>query len=200
MRLLSRRSLPLALLALALTGPAVGSASADSPSHADAGHAYIDDNTAGTNTIAGFARAADGSLTALPGSPFSAGGSGLGKGVGSQGAIQVTDNGRLLLAVDAGSNQVSVLRIEHDGSLELVGSPVASGGVKPVSIAIHRHLVYVANAGNVVSGANYTGFILHHGQLTPLADSTVALSPTAAPGDVLFNGDGTKLVGAEVGP
>ena len=197
--MLARMSLPFALLALALAGPAVGSASADSPSHVDAGHVYVDDNTAGTNTIAGFTRAADGSLTALPGSPFSAGGGGFGKGLGSQGAIQITDNGHYLLAVDAGSNQISVLRIEHDGSLELVGSPVASGGLKPVSIAIHGHLVYVANQGNGVSGANYTGFTLYHGQLTPLANSTVTLSPTAAPGDVLFNSDATKLVGAEVG-
>ena len=38
------------------------------------GYAYVNDNTAGTNTIGGFAQHADGSLTALAGSPFSAGG------------------------------------------------------------------------------------------------------------------------------
>jgi 6-phosphogluconolactonase (cycloisomerase 2 family) len=199
MRLLSRMSLPFVLLALALAGPAVGSASADNQSHGVAGHVFVDDNTAATNTIAGFARAADGSLTPLPASPFSAGGAGLGKGLGSQGAIQSTDGGRYLLAVDAGSDQISVLRIEHAGSLALVGSPVSSGGVRPVSIAIHRHLVYVANAGDGVTGSNYTGFILNHGQLVPLANSTVALSPLADPGDILFNSDGTKLVGTEIG-
>lgn len=198
MRLLSRMSLPFALLALALAGPAVGSASAHHPSDV-VGHVYVNDNTAPTNTIAAFDRHADGTLTPLPGSPFAAGGAGLGKGLASQGALQITDNGRYLLAVDAGSNQISVLRIRHDGSLKLVSSgPVASGGIEPDSIAVHGHLVYVANAG--AGGSNYTGFILaHHGHLYPLADSTVTLPDAAGPGDVLFNSGGTKLVGTEVG-
>jgi 6-phosphogluconolactonase len=197
MRLLSRMSLPFALLAVGLAGPAVGSASADSPAHV-AGHVYVNDNTAGTNTIAAFDRHADGSLTPVDGSPFPAGGAGAGKGLASQGAVQVTDNGRYLLAVDAGSNQVSVLRIEHDGSLRLV-SVASSGGALPDSVTIHGDLVYVANSG--AGDSNYTGFILaHHGELIPLPGSTVTLPATAAPADVLFNQNGTKLVGTEVGP
>ena len=197
MRLLSRMSLPFALLAVGLAGPAVGSASADSPAHV-AGHVYVNDNTAGTNTIAAFDRHADGSLTPVDGSPFPAGGAGAGNGLASQGAVQVTDNGRYLLAVDAGSNQVSVLRIEHDGSLRLV-SVAPSGGALPDSVTIHGDLVYVANSG--AGDSNYTGFILaHHGELIPLPGSTVTLPATAAPADVLFNQNGTKLVGTEVGP
>ena len=53
-----------------------------------AGHVYLNDNTAGTNTIAAFDRHADGSLTPLAGSPFNAGGAGSGAGLASQGAIQ----------------------------------------------------------------------------------------------------------------
>lgn len=197
MRLLSRMSLPFALLAVGLAGPAVGSASADSPAHV-AGHVYVNDNTAGTNTIAAFDRHADGSLTPVDGSPFPAGGAGAGKGLASQGAVQVTDNGRYLVAVDAGSNQVSVLRIEHDGSLRLV-SVAASGGALPDSVTVHGDLVYVANSG--AGDSNYTGFILaHNGELIPLPGSTVTLPATAAPADVLFNQNGTKLVGTEVGP
>jgi 6-phosphogluconolactonase (cycloisomerase 2 family) len=197
MRLLSRMSLPFALLAAGLAGPAVGSASADSPARV-AGHVYINDNTAGTNTIAAFDRHADGSLTPVDGSPFPAGGAGSGKGLASQGAVQVTDNGRYLLAVDPGSNQVSVLRIEHDGSLRLV-SVASSGGALPDSVTVHGDLVYVANSG--AGDSNYTGFILaHHGELIPLPGSTVTLPATAAPADVLFNQNGTKLVGTEVGP
>jgi len=139
-------------------------------------------------------------LTPLPGSPFAAGGAGAGTGLASQCALQITDNGRYLLAVDAGSNQISVLRIHDDGSLEPVsGGPVASGGIAPDRIAVHGRLVYVANAG--AGGSNYTGFILgRHGHLYPLANSTVSLPDTAGPGDVLFNGDGTELIGTEVGP
>ena len=197
MRLLSRMSLPFALLAVGLAGPAVGSASADSPAHV-AGHVYVNDNTAGTNTIAAFNRHADGSLTPVDGSPFPAGGAGAGKGLASQGAVQVSDNGRYLLAVDAGSNQVSVLRIEHDGSLRLV-SVASSGGALPDSVTVHGDLVYVANSG--AGDSNYTGFILaHHGELIPVPGSTVTLPATAAPADVLFNQNGTKLVGTEVGP
>ena len=109
------------------------------------GHVYVNDNTAGTNTIGAFDQFADGTLVAMKGSPFAAGGAGTGTIVGSQGALQVTDDGRYLLAVDAGSNEISVLRIGHDGDLHPVSSsPVASGGIKPISIAVHDDLVYVA--------------------------------------------------------
>src|ERR1044071_5402659 len=143
------------------------------------GHVYVNDNTAGENTIAAFDRHADGSLTPMPGSPFAAGGAGTGTVVGSQGALQVTDDGRYLIAVDAGTNQVSVLRLRPDGSLANVpGSPVGSGGFEPVSIAVHGGLVYVANEGSKATGtgSNYTGFRLNPvGRLIPIPGSTVPL-------------------------
>jgi 6-phosphogluconolactonase len=56
----------------------------------------------------------------------------------------------------------------------------------------------VANAGD--GGSNYTGFRLGaDGRLTPIAGSTVALPDGSQPGDVLFNGDGTRLIGTRVG-
>jgi 6-phosphogluconolactonase len=165
------------------------------------GQVYVNDNTAGTNTIAAFSRDANGALTPLAGSPFAAGGAGTGTIVGSQGALQVTGDGRYLLAVDAGSNQISVLRVGADGGLRPVdGSPFSSGGIEPVSIAVHKSLVYVANEGNKTTGGNYTGFNLDgEGRLTPLEDSTVTLPVTANPGDVLFNSTGRNLIGIEVG-
>jgi 6-phosphogluconolactonase len=162
------------------------------------GHVYLDDNTAGTNTISGFDRHLDGSLTPLAGSPFVAGGAGTGAGLASQGALQVTNDGRFLIAVDAGSNQLSVLRINFDGSLQLVpNGVVSSDGPTPVSVAVHEGLVYVANAAAI--GPNYTGFTLSpFGQLRPLANSTVSLPNGSQPGDVLFNSTGTNLVGTRV--
>ena len=180
---------------------AVTTASAGAAPRSDVvGHLYVDDNTAGANTVAGFDRHADGTLTPLPGSPFSVGGAGTGGGIGSQGAFQLSADGRYLLAADAGSNQISVLRIKPDGGLtEAEGSPVWSGGNEPVSIAVHDNLVYVANAGNGAS--NYTGFTLNAGgHLRPLAGSTFPLPDGSSPGDVLFNGDGSRLVGTRVGP
>ena len=164
------------------------------------GHVYVNDNTAGVNTIAGFDRRSDGTLTPIAGSPFSAGGAGTGTITGSQGAIQLADDGRFLLAVDAGSNQISVLRVERNGALSAVeGSPVASNGILPISIAVHNSLVYVANAGNGSEGSNYTGFTLNDGgRLTPLVNSTFDLPTNAGPGDVLFNGTGSRLVGTRV--
>ena len=163
------------------------------------GHVYLDDNTAGTNTISGFDRHLDGSLTPLAGSPFVAGGAGTGAGLASQGAVQVTNDGRFLIAVDAGSNQLSVLRINFDGGLQLVPNGVVSSyGPTPVSVAVHDGLVYVANAAAV--GPNYTGFTLSpFGQLQPLPNSTVSLPNGSQPGDVLFNSTGTNLVGTRVG-
>ena len=195
----SRWPVSVALSALAagavLAAPAVASAS-PFPSPVT-GHVYLDDNTAGANTIAGFDRHANGSLTPLPGSPFSAGGAGTGAGLASEGAVQIADGGRFLLAVDAGSDQVSALRVEPDGSLRLA-SVVSSNGVLPVSIAVHGSLVYVANAGP--ADTNYTGLRLAPwGSLTPIPGSTVGLPADAQPGDVLFNGTGTKLIGTRVG-
>ena len=162
------------------------------------GHVYVDDNTAGTNTIGAFDRHADGSLTPTAGSPFAAGGAGTGSGLASQGAIQFSADGRYVLAVDAGSNQISVLQVHRDGALSLVpGGVVPSGGTLPDSIAVHGSLVYVANSGN--GGSNYTGFRFFGGHLFRIPGSTVTLVANAAPADVLFNGTGTKLIGTEVG-
>ena len=186
-------------LAAVLSALAVSSSAASDV----VGHVYVNDNTAGVNTIAGFDRHADGALTPMAGSPFGAGGAGTGTVVGSQGALQITSDGRYLLAADAGSNQISALRIRPDGSLARVqGSPVSSGGFEPVSIAVHGGLVYVANEGDKTSGtgSNYTGFTLNAGgRLSPIAGSTFPLPGTANPGDVLFNSTGTRLIGVEVG-
>ena len=143
-----------AVLAVALGGIFAAGASA-SARDADgfrfdvAGHVYVNDNTTGVNTIAAFERHADGKLTPVPGSPFPTGGAGTGTGTGSQGALQLSDDGRYLLAVDAGSNQISVLRIRHDGGLRLVhDGVVGSDGAEPVSIAVHDHLVAAQHQRN----------------------------------------------------
>ncbi len=198
------RPIVAALLAVAGAGAVPAAAAAHSSPGGAAhwnsrGYVYLNDNTAPSNTVAAFVRHRDGSLTPVPGSPFAAGGAGLGTGLASQGAIQVSSDGRYVLAVDAGSSQISVLRIERGGALDPVpGGVVSSGGAQPVSLAEHHGLVYVANAG--AADSNYTGFTLTwDGRLRPLPGPTVALAPAAQPGDVLFNSTGTRLVGTLVG-
>jgi 6-phosphogluconolactonase len=180
----------------AVAGLAVAAGPADASPSPVVGHVYVNDNSAGSNTVAGFERHANGSLTPIPGSPFVTGGAGTGTSVASEGAIQRA--GRFLLAVDPGSNQLSVLRIGAGGTLTTVGSPVWSHGNQPVSITVHDHLVYLANAGD--GGVNYTGFRLGSaGRLTHLRGSTVGLPDGSQPGQVLFNATGTKLAGTRVG-
>src|SRR5229473_7011460 len=122
MRFLTRwRPGPLALgLSSAVAVAVPASASASTQASPAVGHVYVNDNTAGTNTIGAFNRHADGTLTPEAGSPFAAGGAGTGAGLASQGALQISPDGRFLIAADVGSNQISVLRIGSGGSLKLV--------------------------------------------------------------------------------
>jgi 6-phosphogluconolactonase len=188
-----------ALTGLALAATTAAPAAASTPAHAPAGpvvgHVYVDGNTAGANSVDAFDRHADGTLTPLPGSPFAAAGAGSGATIPSQGSTALSGDGRYLLVVDAGSNQVSVLRVHRDGSLSLV-SVSGSGGTNPVSVAVHGHLVYIANAS--IDHPNYAGFRLRHGHLSPIAGSTVQLPGASQPGQVLFNSTGTSLIGVRV--
>jgi DNA-binding beta-propeller fold protein YncE len=200
------RVLPRAVAGLGLAAALVAPAAASAHSHHHrfggpwprGGEVYVNDNTASANTIAAFHRSRDGRLIALPGSPFATGGAGSGTATGSQGSLQTAFGGRFLLAVDAGSDQVSVLAIGRDGAPDRVpGGTVSSGGTDPVSIAVHGDLVYVANAG--ATNSNYSGFRLSWGgRLRPIVGSTVSLPNGSQPGDVLFNATGTRLAGTRV--
>jgi 6-phosphogluconolactonase len=180
-----------------LLGTAPSSLAASSGT-AVTGHVYVNNNTAGHNTISGFDRHPDGTLTPIDGTPFNAGGAGIGSPTGSAGALQLSGDGRYLLAVDAAANEIAVLKIKSNGSLRLVDE-TSSNGTTPISIAVHRDLVYVANTG--AGGSNYTGFRLNAGgHLTPIVHSTFDLPDDALPGQVLFSGDGRHLAGTRVGP
>src|SRR5262249_13308831 len=194
MRML-RFGVPLALAAAAVIGVAGSAAASPGPSDV-VGHLYVNDNTAPVHTVARLDRPPHRSLTPTAGPRVVVGGPGTGHPDASQGSLQLSADGRFLLAVDAGSNEISVLRIKPDGSLQLAqGSPVASNGVDPVSIAVHDDLVYVANAGPGTSSGdtNYTGFTLNAGgHLRPGSRSTYVLPNGSQPRPVPFNGDGTK--------
>jgi 6-phosphogluconolactonase len=191
------RLVGLAAATAALVG-SLGAGTALAAGSPTVGHVYVNNNSGGHNTIAAFDRHADGSLTAIAGSPFNAGGAGTGAPFGSAGGLQRTADGRYLLATDPGSDQISVLRVLPNGSLRLADVEDSNGSL-PTSIAVHGSLVYVANGG--AGGSNYTGFRLNAGgRLTPISGSTFPLPDNALPGHVLISPDGTRLVATRVGP
>jgi len=160
--------------------------------HAQSGAVYSLSNDITGNAVLVFARAADGSLISTASVPT--GGLGVGRGLGNQNAVILSNDRRWLFAVNAGSNDVSVFAVTQ-GGLTLVDR-VASGGIQPVSLAFDHGLLYVLNAGDT---GNITGFsVSRRGKLYPLADSTRALSGVAtAPAQVSFSPDGKVLVVTE---
>ena len=166
-----------------------------------AGAVYVLTNQV-ENTVAVFRRGADGTLTSA--GEFSTGGAGDPVAqpgdpptdpLASQGALILAEGNQFLFAVNAGSNQISVLQITSSG-LNLIGV-FDSGGVRPISLTVHENLLYVLNEGGT---PNITGFtVADDGTLTPLAGSTQPLigGTGADPAQVNFNPDGTLLTVTE---
>lgn len=153
------------------------------------GAVYTMTNDAAGNAVLEFDRMADGRLAFQ--ASHDTGGLGSGGGLGNQGGLVISDDGRWLLVVNAGSDEVSVFAIGKGGLALTDTEP--SGGVRPVSVAIHDDLVYVAHAGGAVGDADsVTAFHLGpHGDLEWLAGSGVPLSaPSTAPAQVGFSHDG----------
>ena len=85
-------------------------ASADPRTEGDGlsiGHVYTETNDATANAILVFDRSFEGRLS--PGGSIATGGQGTGAALASQGALAQSHDGRWLLAVNAGSNTLSVL-------------------------------------------------------------------------------------------
>lgn len=161
-----------------------------------AGAVYTMNNSADGNDILVFHRGSDGALT--PAGSVATGGLGTGGGLGNQSGLTLSNGGKWLLAVNAGSDEISVLATSPGGLV--VVDRVWSGGSRPVSITTHGDLVYVLNAGGAENGGdNITGFVLDgSGTLWPIADSTRPLSAaTTAPAQVGFNPDGSTLIVTE---
>src|SRR6516162_6859432 len=103
---------------------------------------YVQTNDDAENEIVAFRRAEDGTLAPL--GRYSTGGRGTGQPhLPSQGSVVLDEDGRLLLVVNAGSDELSLFAVEPDG-LHLADR-VSSGGSNPISIAVGGALVYVLN-------------------------------------------------------
>lgn len=157
------------------------------------GQVYTMSNSVAGNAVLAFDRAADGSLTAAGSYPT--GGIGTGAGLGNQGGLVL--EGNWLAVVNAGSNDVSLFRVNGDGSLSLADR-VSSGGTMPISVTIAGNLLYALNAGG---SGNISGFsISASGQLSAIGGSTRPLSTGAAgPAQIEFAPGGQWLVVTEKG-
>ncbi len=164
-----------------------------------AGHVYVlNNNVSGSNSITVFNRATDGSLTFI--GTFSIGGMGSVTAFadGTQGSLIITGDKTRLFAVDAGSNQVSVVNA-NGGHLSLAGV-FASGGVGPISLTYGGGLLYVLNAANgSKAAANVAGFHVDAaGTLHPIAGATRRLSSGHPnPAEILIDPSGRFLVVTE---
>ncbi len=186
------------------------------------------------NAVIAYHRMMDGSLEPHSRGPFLTRGTGIDNDTnGKLGPndndtpLAVSSDGRWLFAVNGHSNTIAVFNVESDGSLNHVdGSPFASMGVGPVSVAVSGDVLLVANRnedphqleelrGGAV--ANYASFRIRADgslryvskvELTDGQKNTQVLVSSLSDGllfgndfqvDVDFDGDGkvSRLFGSE---
>jgi len=193
----------LAALALCLMPMTMVSKVAAEDDDREDGAVYVLGNQLTGNTIVVFHRGADGALTRVQ--EVSTGGLGSGPGplppgfgngpgpdpLNSADAIVMTEDGRFVLAVNAGSNELSLLAVTRDG-IRLVDK-VPSGGDFPVSVTCRHGIVYVLNQRGI---PNITGFFLNpEGRLQQIENSQRQLGALSSrPGDVSLTPDGDLLI------
>jgi 6-phosphogluconolactonase (cycloisomerase 2 family) len=164
---------------------------------------FVQTDGLGGNQVVAYDRAGNGTLTLS--NTYATGGLGgmLGGSVvdhlASQGSLAYDPTGSLLLAVNAGSNSLSVFAVRGGDQLVLT-EVVGSGGIFPVSIAVHGSLVYVLNAEGA---GTLQGYRVVAGFLAPIPGSqrSLDLTPvtgssqfTNTPGQVAFSPSGSQLI------
>lgn len=163
---------------------------------------FVQTNGVGGNQVIAYHRSESGALTRVH--TYATGGRGgaLQGGptdpLASQGSLVYDARHRELLAVNAGSNTITVFGVSGDRLRRRQVLP--AGGTLPISITTHGNLAYVLDAGH--AGA-ISGFAWHaDGRLLPLAGSTRTLglaNPAVpdflkSPAQVGFTPDGAHLV------
>ena len=174
---------------------------------------YIESNNAaiGQNSILAYRRAANGSLTPLPGSPFLTGGRGfyVKKFPGpfdSDSEIVLDRRRGILYAVNSGSSSVAALTIRPDGSLSPVAySPFAIPGTNPISLGLHDEHLLVLNAdadpAQHIAGRHpnlvLTKILGQTGGVTPVPFGAVNLPDNSQPTQVLTTNTGRFIFTCE---
>jgi 6-phosphogluconolactonase (cycloisomerase 2 family) len=163
---------------------------------------FVQSNDPDRNQILAYRRYRSGALTLS--ARFDTGGQG-GRVEGavvdplaSQGSLVYDSQHDLLIGVNAGSSSIYAFRV--DGATLERRQVLSSGGSLPVSVAVHRDLVYVLNAGG---SGSVQGFRIDGNRLVPIANSARSLGLTPVigataflntPGQVGFTPDGDHLI------
>jgi 6-phosphogluconolactonase len=185
----------LAIFALACgTAVALNAAGSDSWGSAP-GAVFAATNDVAHNEVVMYSQSETGQLKLI--GSFATGGRGEG-GINdplqAEGSVALTSDHKYLLAVNAGSSNISVFQVSPTG-LTLVEKKSTEGG-NPVSVTIHDDLVYVANVGGTYHTA---GFHLQPwGGLEFIPNSKQPLSfLDTEPGVIALSPDGSKLIVTE---
>jgi hypothetical protein len=196
-----------AALTMLATAALAGTALADPPPGFGFGNGapvFVQTDGLSGNQIVVYQRRQDGTLA--PAGTYATGGLG-GQLTGSvvdhtasQGSLVYDRQNGLLLAVNAGSNTISVFSVfgPHLQLRQVIGS----GGAFPVSITAAHGEVYVLNAeegGSIQGFANVFGHLvripaLHRSLGVTGANPGEAEQFTHTPGQVAFSPDGSKLI------
>ncbi len=158
-----------------------------------------DNSNPGQNAVIAFRNNGHGKVTQL--GSFSTGGTGVANPQGLLGPddsdkeVIASPNGRLLFAVNQGSNSVAVFAVKPNGALKLVNNQaVSSGGTEPVSLSIDGSRLYVVNRGDEIQGQTgsiaptITVFnIRPDGVLTPDFAATTTLPVGLSPSQLLIS-------------
>ena len=168
------------------------------------GAVFTMDNEADGNDVVATTRWSDGAI--LGSLSFDAVGNGTGAGLnGASNPLIVTEDRRFLFAVNGGSDEISVFKIDNLINLEFVGK-ISSGGAAPISVTTSRNLLYVLNAGRDGTPGNIAGFRFSRrtGAVEPLSGSAQPLDTTPGdenvPAQILFSPRGRFLVVTDRSP
>lgn len=183
----------------------------------ETGVIYAMTNSPARNEVVAYTRDADGTLS--PMGHFDTAGLGSGSFENSDTALIVASaegqsspvdlggGADFVIAVNGGSDSISVFQISDDG-LELVETE-PSGGERPTSVTVHGGRLYVLNSGGDAPGVGFcfggnpriNGFTIDDaGTLEPIADSARELSggPDSGCAQVSFNPAGDVLIASQI--
>lgn len=106
--------------------------------------------------------------------------------LGSQGSVILSEDGRFLFAVNAGSDSITTFSVGQS-ELQFVAT-APSGGIRPNSLAAAGEFLYVTNSGVAVRASNVTGFRIGSDGRLSRVDSVPLSTANAGPGCIAASG------------